>query len=243
MMLTIRGMARAAVIGGLGLAIMLGGVHPLPSQAAADKEGKKALESKADTAPPAGTIDFAAALGMDLVSLRTIGGRIDQARWSCDPVALAAIAKELGAAEEASGKKAALTAEKLTKEAAELAHFRNRPSELKTVAVLIGGAAKDELLKQATETGKEIEARKGGERSRGVEGRLYVDNHTGYFVDIFIDGENRGTVKPYHIGTVYVGAASWQATRLFGHAPGTSHTWGPRLVDYRVNDYTWNLYD
>jgi hypothetical protein len=243
MMSTFRVMGRAAVIGCLGLAVMLGGVNPLPTKAAAEKEGKKVIESKAEKAPPAATIDFAAALGIDLVGLRTIGGRIDQARYTCDPVALAALAKELGAAEEAAGKKASLTSEGLAKEATELAHFRNRPAELKAVAALVGGAAKDELLKQAAETSKEIEQRKSGERSRGVEGRLYVDNTTGYFIDIYIDGENRGTVKPYHIGTVYVGAASWQATRLYGHAPGTTRTWGPRLVDYRVNDYTWTLYD
>ena len=96
----------------------------LTSVASADEkppEEQEQIVAKAEKVGRARFIDFASELGLPLASLDSLGERIDNARFEADPVELASIAKILGAAERATGKKASLTSEKISAEAAALA--------------------------------------------------------------------------------------------------------------------------
>jgi hypothetical protein len=80
---------------------------------------------------------------------------------------------------------------------------------------------------------------KGGAKSKGLVGRLHVDNRTGYYIDIYINGNPEGTVGPF--GDLYWSVVDPSpTTSLFGKAPGTSYVWGPREID-PDEDYTWTL--
>ncbi|MDX1945927.1 MAG: hypothetical protein SFU86_11060 [Pirellulaceae bacterium] len=204
------------------------------------EDKKKVIETKATKLEAAASVNFGEALGLDLGSLSSLGARIDAARTANDPVALALAAKELAVAEEISGKSASLKSADVAKEAVALAKARNRPSELKAVAALVA-EAKADLLAQASKTEAAIKARADGEQARGIEGTLYIRNNTRWYIDIYINGNRVGTSYPYHNGSIYVGESPIFATTLYGSAPGTSITWGPILVDYRLNDYTWTL--
>ena len=67
---------------------------------------------------------------------------------------------------------------------------------------------------------------------------LEVDNHTGFFITIIVDGVNVGTVDPFDVATVTI---PYGENILRGFADGTTNTWGP--VDIYDNGYyTWNLW-
>src|SRR5438876_1048847 len=40
-------------------------------------------------------------------------------------------------------------------------------------------------------------AAKGGPKARGLVGTLHVDNRTGYYITIYVNGDSVGTVGPY----------------------------------------------
>ena len=208
---------------------------------AADKDEKQVVETKATKSVAAASVNFGEALGLDLQGLATLGSRIDQARSAMDPVALILAAKELIVAEEISGKTASIKAADLTKEALDLAKARNRPTELKAVGALTGGEAKTELAALADKAEAEIKSRQGGEKTRGIEGTLFINNNTRWYIDIYINGVQRGTSYPYNSGNVYVGESPVYATTLYGVAPGTSITWGPTVINWRTGNHTWNL--
>jgi hypothetical protein len=209
---------------------------------AADKDGKS-LEDKGKKTVSAATIDFAAELGLDFPSLKGLGLRIERAEVAPDPVGLAGAALELSVAEKTSGKKAKVKSEDLLKKAVHMAHRRNRPDELKAMALLVHDSKlSKELSQQAAKAQKELDDRKNGEKSRGIEGRLFVTNHTGYYIKVYVDSRDVGTVNPYSTATMWVGASPFQDTVLYGYAPGTSLTWGSRRVSERVQTYTWHLH-
>jgi len=61
--------------------------------------------------------------------------------------------------------------------------------------------------------------------------RLHVDSRVNAYVNIFVDGDFRGTVGPG--GDVY-GYTGNGATTLYGRADftdGSSFSWGPRVID------------
>jgi len=74
---------------------------------------------------------------------------------------------------------------------------------------------------------------KGGEKSRGGCCWQPVDNYTGYWVNIYIDGRFSGTVAPWGYGNAYNCGSTLYAT-----APDTPLSWGP----VRFCCGTWNLY-
>lgn len=81
---------------------------------------------------------------------------------------------------------------------------------------------------------------KGGQASsRGSTCELTVDNFTGWYIDIYLDGNSAGTVSPYGTAKGYVNSGR---RSLYAKAPGTSYTWGPRSVTL-TDEFTWNLYD
>ena len=179
---------------------------------------------------------------MNWESLKTFGARVDAARAAMDPVALALLAKELATAEEISKKQAGIKADNLLKEAVDLAKARNQADELKAVALLSSSdPMKKELSAQAEGAERETAQRKAGEVKRGIERYLVVNNKTAYNVVIYVNGSARGVCPAYDIRKEYVGASPIYATRLVGISTGGTATWGPRLIDWRVGDYLWNL--
>ena len=210
----------------LALGVAAGGGPAAAEDKAPDK--KKMIETRATKVELAAAVDFGEALGLDLVSLGSLGSRIDQARMATDPVALALAAKELAVAEEISGKTASIKASDLAKEAVTLATARNRPSELKAVAALTGGEDKTELLALAGKAEAAIKARQDGEKPRGIEGTLYVRNNTRWYIDLYINGVKVGTSYPYNNGSIYVGAVARLCDHAVRHCPRHQHHLGSR---------------
>jgi len=226
------------VVGGCIAAAMLSGV------ALAEE---KVIETKKENRTVATSVDFAGALGLSFPSLTGLGARIEQARSAADPVGLAGAARELAAAEAASGKKASITSADLTKEAVDLARLRRFSKELKAVAALVTDAGTrtrlEGLATEAAAAEAQVrESKDSGEKTKGIRGRLHVDNRTGYFINVYIDSRKVGTVGPYGDGYVYVGQSAYETTYLYATAPGTSLYWRTK-VSRPVANYTWVLSD
>jgi hypothetical protein len=194
---------------------------------------------------PATAVNFIRDLDLHFGSLATLGNQIEEARKNADPVALAASATYLAAAETASGKKARLTAEALTKEAVELARLRDESAELKAVAALVKDASTDLMTlaeKAAKREADELAAFKSGERPRGINGYVTAVNNTGYRVYVWEDGHELGWVNPYRTYTFNV---------RIGHGPGFNSVLNCRsedgsyqyryIVDGNVQNFTWTL--
>jgi hypothetical protein len=88
-------------------------------------------------------------------------------------------------------------------------------------------------------------ADKGGTKTRGggwYECGVHVDNHSPYYVQIFVDGDYSGTVAPW--GDYYAHTGSG-ATSLYGRAlfdDGSVYTWGPQAVRCPANGwFLWQL--
>src|SRR5262249_19139155 len=117
---------------------------------------------------------------------------------------------------------------------------------LETKAEKSRGSGKDENVKSDEEPKNSASAKtpappsKGGDKSRGVYCTVHIDNHTAYYVRIYVDGIYSGTVPPW--GDIYPTAISG-ATRLYARAvfeDGSYFSWGPRTFD--CEDYhTWQL--
>jgi len=110
-----------------------------------------------------------------------------------------------------------------------------------------GGGGADENIKSdsdANDPNKQMAApaNKGGERARGMDAcAVVVDNRTGWYVRIFVDGTYRGTIAPWGDAYCYTGAGT---TKLYAVAPftdGSKYTWGPGNVEC-YGRYTWQLY-
>lgn len=70
--------------------------------------------------------------------------------------------------------------------------------------------------------------------------RLHVDSRVNAYVNIFVDGDFRGTVSPG--GDVY-GYTGNGGTTLYGRADftdGSSYSWGPRVIDCE-GAYSWTI--
>lgn len=218
----------------LGAALALAPVAAL----AAEKEVKTEKAAMASAAK----VDFHKELGVQLETLITLGGRIDSAAAHCDPVALASAAVELAALEEAAGKTASVKSGDVMAKAVEFAKQRGNPVEIRVVAALVGDdKSAGELRKIADEVAQKMEDAK-DTKERAISQRLYVNNTTGYYIDIYVNGCRVGTVNPYAVGDCWVGNPLYGSTVLYGQAPGTTLEWGPRVVADPVTDYTWTLY-
>jgi hypothetical protein len=236
---------RAAVAAGLGLLVLLAvNCTAVLSAEPAGKEAakEKAIETQGEKAAPAAAVDFAAALGLSVENLKTLGARIDQARGAMDPVGLLSAAQELAAAEKVAKKQASVKSEPLIKQAVEMAKRRQRPDELRMVAQMVtDDKTADELQEQAEKVAAAIKDRKEGATTRGIQGYLFVNNRTAYYIEVYIDYNYVGVVEPYSLGRVFVGQGRWESTYLFAKAPGTDSTWGPTVVSHPVSDHTWTL--
>jgi hypothetical protein len=88
----------------------------------------------------------------------------------------------------------------------------------------------------------EAPAAKGGAKTRQAACRIHIDNRTGLYIDIFTDGNFRGTISPYDDTYGYVECGN---TTFYGRATftnGSVRTWGP-AVYFVDGSFTWSLTD
>ena len=124
-----------------------------------------------------------------------------------------------------------------------LASAQNGPKKKQTIEVKANNQPSD-VVANLKKPGNEKEP-KPETKSRGdVYGPNYsdiiVDNYTGYSIDIYVDGNYRGSVGPYDKRVTWAVPGN---TRLYGKATfddGTYLYWGP-TVTYTGYEYTWKL--
>jgi hypothetical protein len=152
----------------------------------------KVIEAKAEKGKPATEIMFCHEFNLPFTSLCTLGGRIEAARMSPDPITLANCAQELAIAEKASGKKASLTSEALMKEAVELAMKRQIEAELKAISVM----TTDDNTRQKLADLQKQPAPGERDRTRGVRENLVIRNNSSQYVCVHYNGRELGEVPP-----------------------------------------------
>jgi hypothetical protein len=106
-------------------------------------------------------------------------------------------------------------------------------------AISVSDTKVDELQRPVNEKGKPAD------KSRGdVYGPSYsdvvVDNYTGYYLDIYVNGNYRGTVSPYDRRVTWAipGTNTLYAKAVF--SDGSYIYWGP-VATYTGYQYTWSL--
>jgi hypothetical protein len=77
------------------------------------------------------------------------------------------------------------------------------------------------------------------EKSRGELCYIYVNNYTGYAIDIYIDGDWMGTIAAYSTAYTYAYPGN---TKAYGKSIGGTMYWGPTYFDCQY-EYTWNLWE
>ena len=83
-------------------------------------------------------------------------------------------------------------------------------------------------------------AAKGGAATRGGVCAVHFDNRTSLYIDMYLDGNYRGTLSPWGDSYPLVGCGE---TRLYAKAnftDGSSLSWGPVTADLN-GVYTWRL--
>jgi ribosomal protein L13E len=206
---------------GAGMAPASNANDKKPDDVKAPAEKTKKIVTKATVVERAVTINFIEALGLPFESLDTLGIRIDEARKTRDPVALANAAAYLSVAQTVSAKKAKLTADDLMKEAVKMARWRSRSSELKAVALILKDS---ELVKDLPELAKKAEKReadrlaafKAGERPRGFNKQISINNNTDWGINMEATGSN-GPVSSF------IGPHSSYAPLIEGDDNGDVH--------------------
>ncbi len=111
-----------------------------------------------------------------------------------------------------------------------------------------GAATSDANIKSSTATNDKATVipapkSKGGKTSRGPYGSclLQVDNRSGYWVNLYTDGNYRGQVSPYGDLAGWVGCG---ATVFYGRADftdGSYKAWGPNSA-YVSGPFRWSIY-
>jgi hypothetical protein len=210
----------------------------------ADKEAKKEIRTKATRMKPAAAIDFGGSLGLSLPSLRNLGTRIDAAQHDCDPVVLTELARELAAAEEVSGKTAAITGKDLSGRAVEMARYRNRPEELRVVARLCGDdKMAGDLNAQADKAADSVKTRvrdAGSTRAKAIPGTLTIINNCRFSVRIYVNFKPAGELEPFSTAVVYLGGSPFETIHLSAETPNGRHYW-KEVIDAPGSDHVWIL--
>jgi uncharacterized protein (TIGR03000 family) len=217
--------------------------------AQSDHEDKQTVTSKASRLPAAATINFRKELKLPLDSLSDLGSRIDDARRTPDPVALAHAASELAVAEKVSGKQASLTAKMLAKEAAELAGLRRQEKELRAVLEVNQQIKMEQdgilKLKQAialsqAQTKADKEALEGNRELTWKPRQVVVNNQTTEYLGIYVNGYYSKLLLPGTKQTLIVDHRS-NPTVLKAIGNETGYVWGPRYLWGQFDKYTWNI--
>jgi hypothetical protein len=204
----------------------------LAAQGDKGKEVKGKGETKGEQKPSAAGVDFAKELGLAFPTLVGIGGRIEEARQRPDPVGLAAAARELAAAEKASGKTATFKAEQLMKEAIDLAKLRYDADELKAVADLVGAKNGKDLMELAKKAEK-------AEGHRGIRGQVHFDSRVNVSINCYVNGRYVGTMNNFGDLRYQVGDGPNDTTILEARAADGRY-WSYQ-VSNNVNNFHWIL--
>lgn len=240
-----RGVAVLALFTAVGPAGFTRTVHAdNESEPHIKKDGDRITIRSTSTANIRGTsVDFPVELDLPFESLATLGARIEQARHNADPVGLAVCARELAAAEAASGQHTTLTSEMLDAEVDEMVRQRFRSQELLAVSRLVSNTELSQdlaqLAKQAAEAEqKQREAAEAGEMSRGIR-TLIVRNHSKQFARVYVNGSFAFSVQPY--GRAY-GTVGTYGDETCLKARGASGGYWHQDVAGQWREWTWNLY-
>jgi hypothetical protein len=213
------------------------------------KDDQQTVASKPQKNAPAAGIDFNKQLGLPFSSLGTLGSRIDSARRSHDPVALAHAANELGVAEKVSGKKASLTSSALLKESGQLAKLRKEAAELQAVERVTSQVAtetdlvtdlKKEIALSQQQAKAETEALRSNQEPTDTPRKVLVNNYTTQYLDIWVNGYMKTQVGPGQSKWFYI-EHNWNPTVLEAYGNEDNNTWGPRYIWGKFKTYTWNL--
>lgn len=110
-----------------------------------------------------------------------------------------------------------------------------------------GGGGADENIKNdsdANDPDKQMPApgNKSGEKSKGQSScAVVVDNRTGWYVRIYVDGIFRGTIAPWGDAYCYTGAGGTKLYAVATFTDGSRFSWGPGIVTC-YGSYTWQLF-
>jgi hypothetical protein len=77
------------------------------------------------------------------------------------------------------------------------------------------------------------------EKTRGELCQINIFNSSAYAVDIYVDGEWKGTIRAYSTAVTFAIAGT---SKFYGWSVGHTKEWGPWNFDCTL-DYSWNLYD
>ena len=109
-----------------------------------------------------------------------------------------------------------------------------------------GASTSDQNIKKATATntrGATVPApvKKGGVRTRGAaDCALHVDNRTGLYVDLYLDGNYLGTVSPYGDSEGWIGCGSRVFYARAPYIDGSFDYWGPTTA-YVSGPFLWTI--
>jgi hypothetical protein len=234
--------------GSLGLADKAAAPDAKPGEKEKKKD-KKVVTSKAEKHRSAATINFKKAYGLPFPSLGTLGSRIESARRSPDPVALAHAAGELAVAEKVSGKKADLTSKALLAESAELARMRREVAELKAVAAIhqqVSYEAGQEefwnkMIRQTErDTKRELDNVRNNTLPTGAPRKVLINNYTSQYLDLWVNGYYKMQIPPGGSKWCVI-EHKWDPTILKVYGNEDSGVWGPRYIYGDHPTYTWNI--
>lgn len=108
-------------------------------------------------------------------------------------------------------------------------------------AIKTPNASVDSLMKPVNNKEEKSQAKTRGDVYGPNYSDIIIDNYTNYTIDIFVDGDFRGTIAPWDKRTTW---AIPGATRLYAKATfndGTYEYWGPYTV-LTGYEYTWQLH-
>jgi hypothetical protein len=212
-------------------------------------EDKPVITSKPTKVTPAASVKFRKDLGLPFASLGTLGSRIDAARRAGDPVALAHAASELAVAEKVAGKKASVTSQQLLAESAELASARRQEAELSSVLEVSDQlkaaeaqitSMKSSIAAAQAQTKAEKNALLQKEEPTSTPRKLIVNNYSTQYIDVQVNGYLRGQVSP-GATQVFTIDQRWNPIILKGWGDADDSTFGPVLLQGRLEKYTWNI--
>jgi hypothetical protein len=102
---------------------------------------------------------------------------------------------------------------------------------------------RDEAVNSKTAAAVKAPAAKGGAKTRGATaGQLHVDNRTGWYIRIYVDGDYNGMVGPFGDVIGYYGCDNYRLYAVARFNDGSTRTWGPTLVN-TCDDFTWRLWE
>ncbi len=174
--------------------------------------------------------------------LADIGEMIDNARQSKNGHSLMAAVLLLEYAEKIAKKKSAIiTSDALINEVGELAAEQKNTKLAKSLNDYYTKTGNKTKADEYAKLAKEFEAVAGAARGYGW---VKIENQSSYFVDVYIDGWEKGRLYSGYYAYYKV----WEGeTKLYAEAPYTepyNWFWGPKWVDLYEDDiYTWTITD